>query len=275
MNDKTKEIRSVGLTWAPEPGKDPVLKDVSLTLEEGHIYGIIGPNGAGKSSFLKHVLAFLKAKRKSCMLVGEKPVEMYSRRELARLLSFVPQKTDIDTDFTAEEIVKTGRTPYQKRWQPESEEDKRAVERALERTGSKALADRPFSRLSGGEAQKIVIARAVAQAAPWMILDEPISSLDIRNQIEILETLQKLNREEGVSVLMVLHDVNLAGVYCDRLIMLKNGKVLFCGDPREVLTKEHLKELYEIDFTCLSGDDGRQYYLASQPPSTASVKPLT
>lgn len=273
--EETHSINSFKLSWTPQKGGDPVLKDVTLELEPGHIYGIIGPNGAGKSSFLKHVLAFLRGDQEGAVRLGEKPVTSYRRRNLARLLSFVPQQTDIDTDFTAQEVVMTGRTPYQKRWEPESRQDREIVEEAMFLTGSRELSERPFFQLSGGEAQKVIIARAVAQATEWMLLDEPIASLDIRNQLEILETLRMLNRQRNVSVLMVLHDVNLAGSYCDRLIMLKHGQVQCAGSTEDCLTGDNLRELYGIEFTCLTGEDGHRYYLASQPPSTAKVNPLT
>lgn len=268
-------IESINLSWKPENAKEEILSDINIRLEPGHVYGIIGPNGAGKSSLLRHILAFLQSKKKECMTIGGISVNDYSRKQLAKILSFVPQKTDIDTDFTAEEIVMTGRTPYQNRWNGESKEDKEAVKEAFELTGSSHLADKQFSNLSGGEAQKIIITRAVAQDTPWIILDEPIASLDIKNQIEIMQTLQQLNKEKKVSVLMVLHDINLAGIYCDRLIMLKKGKVLENAKTSICLTEKNLKKLYDIDFFKVEAPDGHIYYLASQPPSTASVKPLT
>ena len=147
------------------------------------------------------------------MKIGDVPADDYPRKKLARLLSFVPQKTDIETDFTAEEIVMTGRTPYQGRFEGTSIGDKEAVYRAFSLTKADKLKDKKFAILSGGEKQKIVIARAVAQTTPWMLLDEPIASLDIKNQIEIMKTLLELNRQEGVSVLMVLHDINLAVLF--------------------------------------------------------------
>lgn len=272
---KAVNIVSDHLTWTPDGADHPILKDITLTLEPGHIYGIIGPNGAGKSSFLRHVLAFLKTDKKESIKIGSVPASDYPRKKLAKLLSFVPQKTDIDTDFTAEEIVMTGRTPYQGRFEGTSSSDKEAVSRAFSLTKADKLKEKKFAVLSGGEKQKIVIARAVAQNAPWMLLDEPIASLDIKNQIEIMQTLSILNKQEQVSVLMVLHDINLAGNYCDRLIMLKDGQVIAAGDTEDCLNEENLKQLYDIPFFHVTAPDGRTYYLANQPPSTASVNPFT
>lgn len=259
---KSVDIVSNHLTWTPEGMDHPILKDITLTLEPGHIYGIIGPNGAGKSSFLRHVLAFLKTESKESMKIGDVPADDYPRKKLARLLSFVPQKTDIETDFTAEEIVMTGRTPYQGRFEGTSIGDKEAVYRAFSLTKADKLKDKKFAILSGGEKQKIVIARAVAQSTPWMLLDEPIASLDIKNQIEIMQTLLELNRQEGVSVLMVLHDINLAGIYCDRLIMLKDGQVIAAGNTNECLCEENLKKLYDISFFHMDTKKGQRYYYA-------------
>lgn len=259
---KSVDIVSNHLTWTPEGIDHPILKDITLTLEPGHIYGIIGPNGAGKSSFLRHVLAFLKTESKESMKIGDVPADDYPRKKLARLLSFVPQKTDIETDFTAEEIVMTGRTPYQGRFEGTSIGDKEAVYRAFSLTKADKIKDKKFAILSGGEKQKIVIARAVAQTTPWMLLDEPIASLDIKNQIEIMQTLLELNRQEGVSVLMVLHDINLAGIYCDRLIMLKDGQVIAAGNTNECLCEENLKKLYDISFFHMDTKKGQRYYYA-------------
>lgn len=268
-------ITSNHLSWTPSHASEAVLKDITLTLEPGYIYGIIGPNGAGKSSFLRHVLAFLKSEDKESVKIGTMAAADYPRKKLAKLLSFVPQKTDLDTDFTAEEIVMTGRTPYQRRFEQNSKADEQAVSRAFSLTKADKLKEKKFEVLSGGEKQKIVIARAVAQSTPWMLLDEPIASLDIKNQIEIMQTLSLLNRQEGVSVLMVLHDINLAGIYCDRLILLKDGQVIAAGDTASCLNEKNLRALYDIDFFKLEAPDGHTYYLASQPPSTASVKPFT
>lgn len=253
-----KNIVISSLTWQPAPEKAPVLQEVTLELEPGNIYGIIGPNGAGKTSLLRHILGFLR--ERGAVTLGARAIEGYSAKELARELAFVPQRTDIDTDFTAKEVVMTGRNPYQKRFAGESAADRDAVAEALATTGSSHLAQQPFAQLSGGEAQKIIVARAIAQDTPWMLLDEPVASLDIRNQVEILENLKKQNQKTGLSVLMILHDVNLAAAYCHRLIMLKNGRVLRCGQTDGCLTRESLKELYDIEFSCVRGDEGRVWY---------------
>lgn len=258
---KKQTIKSKQLSWQPDAGKDPILKDISIMLEPGHVYGIIGPNGAGKSSFLKHLLGLLQVQGKTgAVFIGEKELRAYTAKELARELAFVPQKTDMDTDFTAQEVVMTGRYPYQSRWGGETEKDRLQVKHAMEIAGCLTYAEQPFYQLSGGEAQKVIIARAIAQDTGWVFLDEPVSSLDIRNQIEILRQLMRLNQENGISVVMVLHDVNLAAAYCDRLIMLKAGQVVYAGDTNCALTEERLEELYEIGFFTLRDEKGNPFF---------------
>lgn len=252
-------LESRELSWGPAGREKKVLEHMTLTFEPGYIYGIIGPNGSGKSSFLKHVMGFLPVQEGS-LLWSERPVGEYRRRELARTVSFVPQETRLDTDFSAYDIVMTGRNPYQRRFGQTTAEDRRKVQEALAFTSCEALADQSFASLSGGEAQRVIIARAVAQDTEWMVLDEPVASLDIRNQVELMERLRSLNREKGTSVLMVLHDINLASAYCDRLVMLKGGRVLFAGAAREALTCERLRELYEIGFQEVNAGGRRMFY---------------
>ena len=243
------------LSWTPQGMSSPVLSDISLELEEGQMTGIIGPNGSGKSSLLRHILRFLPVREGEIELDG-RALAAWSRRKLARELSFVPQQTWLDTDFTAQDLVLTGRSPYIPRFGRESKKDIELAEEAMKLTGTDALAQRSFSSLSGGEAQRVVVARAVAQGTPWMLLDEPVSSLDIRHQLEILKSLAKLNRTQGISVVIVLHDVNLAAAWCSRLVLLKEGRVLDSGESSRVLSAEALRELYGIDFFSMTGEDG-------------------
>ena len=243
------------LSWTPDNAGSPVLSDISLTLEEGHMTGIIGPNGSGKSSLLRHILRFLPVREGEIDLDG-KAISTYPRKKLAGKLSFVPQKTWPDTDITAEEMVLTGRNPYISRFGRESAEDVKKAEEAMVMTGTMQFRERNFNSLSGGEAQRVVVARAVAQGTPWMLLDEPVSSLDVRQQLAILESLKALNLGQGISVVIVLHDINLASVWCDRLVMLKEGKLLAAGRTGDVLNREKLKELYGLDFFPAEGEDG-------------------
>lgn len=247
------------LSWQPKGAQRKALDHVTLTFETGNIYGIIGPNGSGKSSFLKHLMGFLPAMEGSVLWTG-KPVETYRKKELAKTVSFVPQETRLETDFTAYDIVMTGRNPYQKRFQGADAEDVEKVKNALLFTRCEEFSEQPFSSLSGGEAQRVVIARAIAQDTEWMVLDEPVSSLDIRSQVELMERLRSLNREKGTSILIVLHDINLAAAYCSHLVMLKGGNVLCAGKTEDILTCERLEELYEIRFRQVCTDGRTLYY---------------
>lgn len=251
------EVRA--LTWKAKGRKKEILKQVSLQFEPGHIYGIIGPNGSGKSSFLRHVMGFLPVQEGS-VLLEEKEIGKYRRRELAQKIAFVPQQTRLDTDFSAYDIVMTGRNPYQARFGRVTKKDMELVTKALVFTRCEKIAEQPFMSLSGGEAQRVIVARAIAQDTEWMVLDEPVSSLDIRSEMELMEQLKRLNREKNTSILIVLHDVNLAAAYCDRLVMLRDGEVLYAGETKEGMTCGRLEELYGIGFRCVETDGRRLFY---------------
>lgn len=252
-------MESRELTWKPKGRKKEILNHVTLRFEQGQIYGIIGPNGSGKSSFLRHVMGFLPVQEGSVQL-EHKEIGAYRRNDLAKKVAFVPQETRLDTDFSAYDIVMTGRNPYQTRFGGATREDKELVEKALAFTRCEKLSEQSFSSLSGGEAQRVIIARAVAQNTDWMILDEPVASLDIRSQIELMEQLKRLNREKGTSIIMVLHDINLAASYCSRLIMLRDGKVLFAGETEEGMTCERLEALYGIGFCQVDTGERKLFY---------------
>ena len=258
------------LSWQPKGRGTPVLDRIFLEFEPGFVYGIIGPNGSGKSSLLRHIMGFLPVTRGEVLWGGRK-VSEYSRRQLAKITAYVPQETRLDTDFTAEEVVMTGRNPYQSRFGGADGEDRAWVERALNFTGSTHLADQPFRSLSGGEAQKVIIARAIAQNTPWIVLDEPVSGLDVKNETEILERLKALNRDEKRSILIVLHDINLAARCCDRIVMLKNGTVLFAGDAAQGFSCERLEQLYEIPFEQLEYRGQRHFFPVSAFSDSADV----
>jgi iron complex transport system ATP-binding protein len=156
----------------------------------------------------------------------------------------VPQASAVPFEFTAREIVAMGRTPHITRLHGESDHDRRAVQAAMERTDTLELSDRPISELSGGEAQRVIIARALAQEPELLLLDEPTAFLDLNHQIEIFELLRRLNRDEGLTVVCVSHDLNLASVYCDRLVLLRDGRVAADGTPSEVVTVHRIREIY-------------------------------
>lgn len=239
-----------------------VLSGVSFEVAGGEFVGIIGPNGSGKTTLLRSVSRVLKP-RSGAVLIGEKDVFETSARELARELAVVPQDTVPAFDFSALEIVLMGRSPRLGRFQVESRSDLAIAEEAMSWTGTLHLAKRPFAALSGGERQRIVIARALAQEPRVILLDEPTSHLDINYQFEILNLIRRLNKERGITVLAVLHDLNLSAEYCDRLVMISGGKVQAIGRPEDVLTSGNVKNVYGAEvWVRKHPTSGRPYVIA-------------
>lgn len=239
-----------------------VLSEVTCEVAGGEFVGIVGPNGSGKTTLLRSISRVLKP-RSGVVLIGEKDVFETPARELAREMAVVPQDTVPAFDFTAMEIVLMGRSPHLGRFQMESGKDMSIVEDAMRLTGTSHLANRQFAALSGGERQRVVIARALAQEPRVILLDEPTSHLDINYQFEILNLIHRLNREQGITVLAVLHDLNLSAQYCDRLIMIGNGKIQAIGTPEDVLTSENVKQVYGAEvWVRKHPTSGRPYVIA-------------
>jgi len=220
-----------------------VVAGVDVVLRRGEFLGLIGPNGSGKTTLLRALAGRLAPTAGEVLLDGV-AMRMLPRRDVARALAVVPQLSSPPFEFTVGEIVAMGRTPHLGRLQPEGPEDRAAIERAMALTDVGPLAERPVTELSGGEFQRVVIARALAQEAPVMLLDEPAAHLDIGHQVEIFDLLLRLNRKEQRSILCVSHDLNLAARYCDRLVAMADGRVCAEGAPAEVLTEERVSELY-------------------------------
>ncbi len=254
-----EQLVVTNLSWKPLKSTPPVLKDISESFQKGGFYGVLGPNGSGKTSLIRHILKLLPIKRGQIVL-GEKGLEEYARIELAKELAFVPQNTNIDINFTVFDIVAMGRTPYQNRFSDLSKKDIELVEQALQETNCTHLKNSLFHTLSGGEAQRVLVARAIAQDTPWMILDEPISHLDIRHQIELMELLKRFNEQYGKTVIAILHDLNLTSRYCKDVLLMKEGKVFAMGQTEKVLTEENLKEVYGMQFMLMESE-GIKYFL--------------
>lgn len=255
MNEEKLKITKVdneklnvnGLCWQPEDSEGYILNNINGSFAEGGFYGILGPNGSGKTSLIRHILRFLNAE-KGVIYLNDKDIKDYSRKELACSISFVPQNVNMDVNFTVYDIVAMGRNPYLKRFQDLSSRDKEIINHAMEVTSCLHLKDKIFSYLSGGEAQRVLVARAIAQDTEYLILDEPISHLDIRYQVELMETLKKLNEEENKTIIAVLHDLNLSSSYCKEIFLMKDGKVYAEGSVKEVLTLDNLKAVYDMNF---------------------------
>lgn len=228
-----------------------VLHHVDLALPTGRLMALLGPNGSGKTTLLKVLCGILLARAGSVTWNGRNLATL-KRRDIAKRIALVPQELTVPFAFTVEEMVLLGRTPHVRPLLGESSRDHDAVERALQLTETRSLAHRVYGELSGGERQRVVIAMALAQiddadsegAPAVLLLDEPTVHLDINHQIEILELIRKLNRERGLTVLATMHDLNLASLYFDRLILLNEGRIVTEGSPREVLSKERVHQVF-------------------------------
>ena len=223
---------------------DPwVLRDFSLEVLEGEILGIIGPNGSGKTSLLKLMAGLLHPQAGRLTLHGQ-DISTLDARALARQAAMVPQEHQVLFPFTVAEVVLMGRFVHQNGWGWESPEDLRIARAAIQVMDLEPLIDRTFQELPGGERQRTIIARALAQQAPILLLDEPTAFLDIKHQLEIYAMLRRLNQDRGVTIVVVSHDLNLASQYCQRLLLLHEGRGFCTGSPAEVLTAENLGIVY-------------------------------
>lgn len=259
------------LSWKLGDEQEAILNQVSQTFHEGIFYGIMGPNGSGKTSFIRHLLRFLAIQEGKIQLKNHE-LDTYTRKDLATYISFVPQNVNLEVDFTVYEMIAMGRTPYSKRFKSLTEEDEKIIEHAIQIMHCESLQDRPFSYLSGGEAQRVLVARAIAQDTKCLILDEPISHLDIRYQVEIMETLKYLNEKEGKTIIAILHDLNLCAAYCKQVVLMNKGKIHASGSVEEVLTKKHLKEVYDMTFEIYEQADRKQKFYIPVTPSWVEEK---
>lgn len=223
-------------------GGNEILKGITSKLEGTEFVGLIGPNGSGKSTFLKTIYRILKPSS-GVITLNDKNLDKISLKESAKTMGVVSQFNNFNFDFTVEEIVMMGRAPHKKALDLDTVEDYEIVYNMLKKVHMEHYAHRSFSTLSGGERQRIMLARALAQEPKILILDEPTNHLDIKYQIEILDLVKSLN----LQVFAALHDLNLAAMYCDRIYVIKDGSMVTEGKPKEVLTKELIKDVFEVD----------------------------
>lgn len=222
--------------------KNNILKGINIEVDNKEVVGIIGPNGSGKSTLLKCIYRVLKPNDGAILLdnvdIKEIPVKESSKR-----LAVLSQHNNYNFDFTVKDIVLMGRSPHKKFMERDNKEDYDIVNEALKKVDMFEFKDRSFQSLSGGEQQRVILARALAQQPQCLILDEPTNHLDIKYQLQLMRIVKGL----GIEVIAAIHDLNIAAMYCDKIYVLKDGEIIKYGNPKEVLTQKLIKEVYEVD----------------------------
>jgi len=221
----------------------PVLHHIDLAVKKGEMVALLGPNGSGKTTLLKLVSGVLRPNWGEIHLDGS-ILSQIKRRKVAQCVAVVPQQFSMPFAFTLGEVVLLGRTPFHSLFSNDGEQDHRVVQQVIECIGIAALKERFFNELSGGERQKAILAMALAQEPKLLLLDEPTAHLDINHQVEILDLVKSLNREQWLTVIGAVHDLNLAALYFDRIILLKEGRIFDDGPPAEVLTEKAIEEVF-------------------------------
>jgi len=237
-------------------GTHAILEDVSLEIGEGASVAILGPNGAGKTTLLKCIARILRPTTGAVDILG-KATSTYSQRDLARVLSYVPQADARYLPFHVSEFVLLGRYPHLSPFSSLTPDDRRAADAAMDRTGTREFADRPLDTLSGGERQRVFIAAALAQGARILLLDEPATFLDYRHQVEVIDLLRRLNREEGATLVSVTHDANSAALLGEQSVALKAGHVHFSGSTDALLAEGVLESVFDTPFDRIAAPSGQ------------------
>ncbi len=230
----------------PSSPSDIVLEGVDGEFYPGHFYGVLGPNGSGKSTFLELLLGF-KSPTKGELFFNGRDLSSYKKKEIAREVAFVPQQYHINFPFRVREVISMGRYPYLKRFSFLSHSDESIIDRVLEEMELSHLADRLITELSGGEKQRVMIGRALAQDTEVMLLDEPTSSLDIKHSLKVLSLLKDRVVGDHRTVICVFHNINEAASFCDSLMFLRDGRILAFGRVEDVLTEEILEQVFEVE----------------------------
>lgn len=233
-----------------------ILKGVDLQAGKRELVGVIGPNGSGKSTLLKCIYRVLQPTSGAVYLDG-KLLNEHSYKESARKIAVVAQHNYYNFDFSVRDVVLMGRAPHKRALDRDNAEDFRIVDEALDTVGMLSFSNRPLSTLSGGEQQRVILARALAQQTPCLILDEPTNHLDIKYQLQLMDLVHGLDR----TVIAAVHDLNIAAMYCDRLYAVKDGKIVGEGTPRQLLTPEFIREVYEVDAQVITGEMGELHIL--------------
>ena len=237
-------------------GAKEILKGVDIHSENGEFVGLIGPNGSGKSTLLKCIYRILKPNAGQIFL-DEEELKAMSIKKSARKMGVVAQHNYYNFEFTVREVVMMGRAPHKKALERDNAKDYEIVEEALKTVGMEGFAQRSFSTLSGGEQQRVILARALAQQTPCLILDEPTNHLDITHQLQLMRIVKNLS----ATVISAIHDLNIAAMFCDRIYALKEGRIIAQGTPREVLTEDFIRQVYQVDAEIAKDSSGQMHIL--------------
>lgn len=248
--------------------KDDVIKGISLFVDPGDFLGIIGPNGSGKSTLLKLISRALNIRKGEIKYEGT-DIRKMRPKEYSRKVAFVTQDVFVDFPFTVWEIVLMGRIPHLGRLELETQKDLDAARNAMKLTDTLPLKDKFIDELSAGERQRVMIAKALAQEPSLLLLDEPTSHLDIGHQTQALDLLRKLNRQNGLTIVIVLHDLNMAGEYCSRLILTHEGKVYKEGKPEDVLVYQNIEAVYKTVVVVNQNPFSKKPYVIAVPEDSA------
>lgn len=240
-NQPVIEIEQLSIHY----GQTPILEGATLHIGQGEVLALIGPNGAGKTTLIRSASGVLKPTAGRIRIAG-RDIANLSPTQRASLLAVVPQARNLPEGFTVQQTVMMGRTPYLGWLGQPAEKDRERVLWAMQRTDTLELAGRYMGELSGGEQQRVLLARALAQETPALLLDEPTAHLDVRHQSTILNLVRELVSEQGLAVLMALHDLNLVALYAERVALLSEGRIIVQGDPAEVLTPTNLMAAYQV-----------------------------
>ncbi len=247
---------------------EPMLKNINFDIPCGSFVSILGPNGSGKTTLLKNLCGILNPE-KGTISLKNKNLKGYKHKELAKTVAVVHQSNNIGFSFSVFDTVLMGRFPYIKKLQGETTEDIKIAEESMKNTGIYHLREKDIREISGGERQRVMIARALTQEPEVLILDEPISNLDIKFQISILKLCKKLNKEKGITIVTTLHDINLAGQYSDYTLLLNKGNLVAQGEPRSVLTVDNIKNVYQVQVEIL--DMGKDRFPYIIPDTTTDI----
>ena len=242
-------------------GKKEVLKELSLDIDENKLTGIIGPNGCGKSTLAKNIIKYINGKFESFKIM-DTDIRELTHKKIAQLISYIPQKSIIIPNISVFDYVLLGRFPLLKNsWDNYSEQDYEIVEKNINLLNIRELKDRNIETLSGGELQKALLARALAQEAKILLLDEPTSALDLNNAVEFMKILKNISIKKNISVIIIIHDLNLASLFCDSVIILKDGRFIEKGSPKEVINEENIKSVYNLDCKVCYNENDKPYII--------------